>query len=57
VEVYYSREMPEFAEGPFLQEERSLIDEVARQVAHLVYRWEDEKAKAQLFHMLEQRRE
>lgn len=57
VEVCYSREMPEFAEGPFLQEERSLIDEVARQVAHLVYRWEDEKAKAQLFHMLEQRRE
>ena len=57
VEVFYSREMPGFAEGPFLQEERSLIDEVARQVGSLVDRWEEQKAQAQLFHMLEQRRE
>jgi hypothetical protein len=57
VQVAYSREMPIFDEGPFLQEERSLIEEVARQVALTVGRWEDEKARAQLFHMLEQRRE
>ncbi|MDR3673401.1 MAG: GAF domain-containing protein [Holophaga sp.] len=57
VQVAYNREMPVFDEGPFLQEERSLIQEVARQVAITVGRWEDEKSRAQLFHMLEQRRE
>ena len=57
VEVAYDREMPQFDEGPFLQEERSLIEEIARQVGLIVERQEDEKAKAQLFHMLEQRRE
>ena len=57
VQVAYLREMPAFGEGPFLLEERSLIDEVAHQVALLVGRWEDQKAKAKLFHMLEQRRE
>jgi len=57
VQVAYSRVMPVFDEGPFLKEERSLIEEVARQVALTVGRWEDEKARAQLFHMLEQRRE
>lgn len=57
IQVVYGKEMPPFAEGPFLQEERSLIEEVARQVGLIVERWEDEKARAQLFHMLEQRRE
>jgi hypothetical protein len=57
VQVVYGKEMPPFDEGPFLQEERSLIEEVARQVGLIVERWEDEKARAQLFHMLEQRRE
>jgi GAF domain-containing protein len=57
VQVAYSRAMPIFDEGPFLQEERNLIEEVARQVALTVSRREDEKARAQLFHMLEQRRE
>ena len=57
VQVAYNRAMPGFDEGPFLQEERSLIEEVARQVALIVGRREDEKARAQLFHMLEQRRE
>jgi len=57
VQVFYSREMPAFDEGPFLREERSLIDEVAHQVGLIVDRWEDAKAKAKLFHMLEQRRE
>jgi len=57
VAVAYGRAMPDFDEGPFLQEERNLIEEVARQVGLIVDRWEDAKAKAQLFHMLEQRRE
>jgi hypothetical protein len=57
VEVFYGREMPAFDEGPFLREERSLIDEVAHQVGLIVDRWEDARAKAKLFHMLEQRRE
>jgi hypothetical protein len=57
VQVVYSRSMPAFDEGPFLREERSLIDEVAHQVGLIVDRWEDAKAKAKLFHMLEQRRE
>jgi signal transduction histidine kinase len=33
VEVCYSRPMPELDEGPFLKEERSLIDAVAKQLA------------------------
>jgi len=57
VQVVYSRAMPVFEEGPFLQEERNLIEEVAHQVGLIVDRWEDAKAKAKLFHMLEQRRE
>ena len=57
VQVAYDRDLPVFDEGPFLKEERSLIEEVARQVALAVGRREDEKARAQLFHMLEQRRE
>lgn len=57
VQVVYSREMPGFEEGPFLREERNLIEEVAHQVGLSVGRWEDAKAQAKLFHMLEQRRE
>ena len=57
VQVAYGREMPAFEEGPFLLEERNLIEEIAHQVGLMVGRWEDEKAKAKLFHMLEQRRE
>ncbi|BDU71704.1 GAF domain-containing protein [Mesoterricola silvestris] len=57
VRVHYLREMPAFDEGPFLQEERNLIEEVAHQVGLLVNRGEDALAKAKLFHMLEQRRE
>ena len=57
VQVAYGREMPAFDEGPFLAEERNLIDEIAHQVGLLAGRWEDERARAKLFHMLEQRRE
>jgi PAS domain S-box-containing protein len=34
VEVYYLKQMPESTEGPFLKEERSLIDSVAIKTGH-----------------------
>jgi len=43
VEIIYTQEKPEFAEGPFLQEERHLIDEVARQIGFIVEYWEAER--------------
>ncbi|HOX08947.1 MAG TPA: ATP-binding protein, partial [Planctomycetota bacterium] len=54
VEVAYSRERPERDEGPFLKEERSLIDAVARQLALVVERRqardERERLQGQLRH-------
>ncbi len=38
VEVFYLEEMPESNEGPFLREERSLIDTIARQVGGITER-------------------
>lgn len=38
VEVYYLEECPELDEGPFLQEERMLIDDIATSLAHVVER-------------------
>ncbi|MBI5533554.1 MAG: PAS domain-containing sensor histidine kinase [Deltaproteobacteria bacterium] len=38
VEISYSDKRPEFDEGPFLQEERTLINEAARQIALIVQR-------------------
>jgi signal transduction histidine kinase len=38
VEVTYSKEQPELDEGPFLKEERSLIDTIAREVAFIIER-------------------
>ncbi|HEV2446673.1 MAG TPA: ATP-binding protein, partial [Candidatus Sulfopaludibacter sp.] len=48
VEVLYTGERPEFAEGPFLAEERSLIDTIAREVALLVERRETEAYRSML---------
>lgn len=48
VEVVYTAERPEFAEGPFLAEERSLIDTIAREVALLVERRETEEYQSML---------
>ena len=54
VEVAYSREKPASDEGPFLKEERHLIDAVAQQVALIVERRQAEedktKLQAQLMH-------
>lgn len=48
VEVLYRQETQEFDEGPFLKEERKLIDEVARQVGFLVDHWEHEEEARRL---------
>lgn len=48
VEVVYLEERPDLDEGPFLKEERSLIDVVARQVALIVERRRAEEERARL---------
>ena len=48
VEVTYAAERPDLDEGPFLDEERSLIDTVARQAAALIKRRQADEDKAHL---------
>lgn len=48
VEVVYVEQKPELDEGPFLKEERSLIDAVAKQVALIIKRREAEEDRARL---------
>jgi two-component system NtrC family sensor kinase len=48
VEVVYTEEKPELDEGPFLKEERSLIDTVAREVAIVIERRQAEEDRAKL---------
>jgi signal transduction histidine kinase len=48
VEVTYSQEMSERDEGPFLKEERNLIDTIAREVALIIERRQAEEEKARL---------
>ena len=48
VEVAYSEKMPDFDEGPFLKEERNLINEIARQVSVIVEHWETEQETVKL---------
>lgn len=48
VEVFYLEEMPSAHEGPFLQEERHLIDAVARQIAVIVERRQAEEDRFRL---------
>jgi len=52
VEVFYARQKPKVDEGPFLKEERRLIDAVARQVALLVEQRQAEADKSKLQHQL-----
>jgi len=52
VEVVYAEKRPKLDEGPFLREERSLIDAVARQVALLIERREAEEDKSKLQNQL-----
>lgn len=48
VEVVYSKKRPELDEGPFLREERSLIDTVAREIALIVERKQTEEDRTRL---------
>ncbi len=48
VEVVYAEEKPELDEGPFLKEERSLIDTIARELALIIERKQTEEDKARL---------
>lgn len=48
IEVGYKQAKPHLDEGPFLREERSLIDTVARQIAILIERRQAAKAKRRL---------
>ncbi len=48
VEVVYSNKKPKLDEGPFLTEERSLIDTIARELALIVERRQTEEDKASL---------
>jgi len=48
VEVAYDEEKPEMFEGPFLEEERKLIDMIAKQIALIIERIESEKNRMEL---------
>ncbi len=52
VELVYIDEKPDLDEGPFLKEERSLIDAVARQVALVIERRQAEEDKLKLYAQL-----
>ena len=48
IEVVYTEDRPEFAEGSFLPEERSLLETIAREVALIVERRQSEEAQLKL---------
>ncbi len=48
VEVSYQKEMPARDEGPFLKEERNLLNAVAKEVAVMIMRREAEQGKLKL---------
>ncbi len=52
VEIVYTEPRPELVEGPFLAEERNLIDEVARGIGLIVERTQAEEEKARLHEQL-----
>ena len=52
VELVYAEEKPVLDEGPFLKEERNLIDAVARQVALVIERRQTEEDKLKLHSQL-----
>jgi len=43
IEIYYLKEKPEIDEGPFVKEERYLINSVAEQLGHTIDRFQIEK--------------
>jgi signal transduction histidine kinase len=48
VDVTYLEEKPEINEGPFLEEERKLIDTIAKQVGMIIEKRESEKDRSEL---------
>jgi len=48
IDVVYGEEKPELDEGPFLKEERDLIDMVAREIAVIIKRRETEEDQRRL---------
>ncbi len=52
VEIVYQEERPEFDEGPFLKEERNLINEVARQIGLIIERRQIEEERLKLYDQL-----
>ncbi len=55
VEVYYLKEMPEADEGPFLKEERKLLDEIASYFGIYVEKMEVDEEKNKLYHNMSER--
>ena len=53
IEVVYLREMPKYDEGPFLEEERSLLDAVGRQLAVVIERRQVAEEKTSLQNQLQ----
>ncbi len=52
IEIGYAEQKPELDEGPFLKEERSLLNEVARQTALIIERKQAEEDKLRLHDQL-----
>jgi signal transduction histidine kinase len=52
VEIVYAEQKPKLDEGPFLKEERNLIDEVSRQIALIIERRQAEEDKLNLYAQL-----
>jgi len=48
IEVFYAEKRRELDEGPFLKEERNLIDAIAREVAHILEHKQAEEEKVKL---------
>jgi len=52
IEVIYTRDRPLLDEGPFLKEERKLLDVIAKELAHILKRRESEEEKAKILNQL-----
>jgi len=52
IEVIYTKEMPQLDEGPFLKEERKLLDTIAKELALILKRRETEEDKEKLLNQL-----
>jgi signal transduction histidine kinase len=52
IEIIYTRERPDLDEGPFLKEERKLIDTIAKELALIIERRESEEAMNKLQNQL-----